>query len=498
MCIFAALLLIFSVIMRNIHNHQPSLISSLIPLLALIAGISILIITRGADAVQELSHGILLSAAAIAGFIAIVVYRRPLKALRLGIAKSASQILPMLPILLLIGTVSATWMLSGVVPTLISYGVSVLNPQAFLVTVCAVSAIVSVLSGSSWTTIATIGVAFMGIGTVWGYSPAWIAGAVISGAYFGDKVSPLSDTTVLASSTCGVSLFTHIRYLMLTSIPAMVVALVVFGIKGFTADITDGVSSMEMVHRLHETFNITPWCLLIPALTLLMIVMRINTMITLAVSTLLGVAGIYLWQPEIITLISGSADMSLWQHIQVVVSVLATETSIATGSQLLDSLLSTGGMEGMLPTVALVLSAMVFGGVMMGSGMFSTITRSVTRRLSDPRHSVLATVGSGIMLNSCTGDQYLSIILNGNLYRNLYHRSGLEPRLLSRTVEDSTSVTSVLIPWNSCGLTQSAVLGVSTIHYLPYCIFNIASPLMSIAFVWLGIKVKVLRRSHAA
>lgn len=476
--------------MNNTSRRQPSLLISLIPLGVLIAGLISIVVFLGADAVQSISHGVLLAASAVCFAIAFFYCRRPMRAMVTGMRKSAAQILPTLPILLMIATVAATWMLSGVVPTLISYGLQILEPQAFLITTCATCAVISVLSGSSWTTIATIGVAFMGIGTVWGYSPAWTAGAIISGAYFGDKVSPLSDTTVLASSACGVNLFTHIRYLMWTSVPAMLVALSVFGIAGLFTDINNGTQSNAMMQQLSQVFNLTPWCLVIPAATVALIVMRLNTVLTLALSTLMGIAGIFILQPSVLASLEATANATLPTHIATVAKLLLTETSLSTGNELLDSLVSTGGMKGMLPTIYLILSAMIFGGALMGSGMLSTITHSVTRRLRKSSSTVMSTVGTGLMLNACTGDQYLSIILNGNLYRNLYRRNGLEARLLSRSIEDSTSVTSVLIPWNSCGLTQSAVLGVATLHYLPYCIFNIASPLFTVLFAWIGFRIR--------
>lgn len=483
--------------MKISQNHRPpSLVASLIPIVVLIIGLVTIIMTYGAGAVQDMSHYILLSAAAIAAVISLVFYRRPLRAMRIGLMKSAAQVLPTIPILLMIATVAATWMLSGVVPTLICYGLELLNPSAFLVTACAVCAVISVLSGSSWTTIATIGVAFMGIGSVWGYNPGWIAGAIISGAYFGDKVSPLSDTTVLASSTCDVNLFTHIRYLMWTSIPAMAIALTVFAIAGMTGSHNvDRQSTMMLVH-LHDMFNITPWCLLIPLATIGLIIMRLNTAVTLGLSSILGLAGIFLWQPDILATLSASTGIS--DIAKAIVRLLVTETSLATGDPILDSLVSTGGMEGMLPTIYLILSAMIFGGVLMGSGMLSRITHSITKRINSSKTTVTTTVATGLMLNGCTGDQYLSIILNGNLYRNLYKRNGLESRLLSRSIEDSTSVTSVLIPWNSCGLTQSAVLGVATLTYLPYCIFNIASPLVSIATAWIGFRIRRVMKQAVA
>jgi len=483
--------------MNIMRSSRPSLSASLIPIGVLIFGLVTLILIFGAEDIQSLGQPLLLVAAITSTAISVIFYRRTFRAFRIGIAKAAVQVLPTVPILLLISTVAATWMLSGVVPTLICYGLDMLNPTMFLFTTCSVCALISVLSGSSWTTIATVGLAFMGIGTLWDYHPGWIAGAIISGAYFGDKVSPLSDTTVLASSTCGVRLFPHIRYMMITTIPALILSLIVFMIAGIFHSGNTSEQSSGMIDALHSTFDITPWCLLIPLITIIILALRAGTKLTLTASTLLGIAGIFMFQPEILVRLEGSQTASTLTHISAIGHLLVTSTELPTGNEQLDALVATGGMEGMLPTIALILCAMCFGGAMMGSGMLFTITHAVTSRLSKTRNIVISTVVTGLMLNSCTGDQYLSIILNGNLYRNLYRRRGLDPRLLSRSIEDSTSVTSVLIPWNSCGLTQSAVLGVATLTYLPYCIFNIASPLVTILVASIGFRIRPASYTNA-
>ncbi len=464
---------------------------ALIPVIALLAGLITLIAVKGSGAVNEWSAPILLTAAALAVGISVGGYGRPWRAVMLGMVKSFRQIIPSFPVLLLIGAVSATWMLSGTVPMLIEWGLEILNPTLFLFITCAVCSVISVLTGSSWTTIATIGVAFMGIGTVIGYSPGWIAGAIISGAYFGDKVSPLSDTTVLASSSTGVRLFTHIRYLMITSVPAMTVALIVFLTAGFLTAHEGRADTLEMEQALRTAFRLTPWLLAVPAVTVTAIAVRFNTCIVLAISALTGLAAIFIFQPGVT---AAFADMG-HGHLTAAARILLTDTALATGHPLLDDLVATGGMKGMLPTVELVAAAMVFGGALMGSGMLTSITGAFTRRLpGGPRSVVTATVGSGLFLNSCTADQYLSIIIGGNLYKKIYNRNRLESKLLSRSLEDSISVTSVLIPWNSCGVTQSAVLGVATLTYLPYCVFNILSPLMSLAMAWTGFRI---RRLHS-
>lgn len=463
---------------------QPGVAISAIPVIGLLTELLVIIITKGADAVQDYGYVVLSAAAALCLALALAfrcIHRRQLFA---GIAKSSRQILPAVPILIFIGTLSSTWMLSGVVPTLIYYGLDIINADAFLVIACSVCALVSLVTGTSWTTIATIGVAFMGIGTVMGFQPGWIAGAVISGAYFGDKISPLSDTTVLASSTVGVNLFRHIRFLMITTAPAMITALIIYAIVGYMTDGIGTIQSEAMTQALSERFNISTWTLIIPALTALMIALRFRTDVTLALSSVAGLAGIFIFQPQIVAELGGADGLA--NAVKMSATVLFTSTSVTTGNELLDSLVATSGVEGMLTTVWLVLSAMVFGGAMMGTGMLRSLTHWFTSRLRSPMRLVGTTVGSGLFLNSCTGDQYLSLIIGSNMYKTVYRQAGLKPQVLSRALEDSVSVTSVLIPWNSCGLTQSTVLGVATIAYLPYCIFNILSPLMSLAVAWAG------------
>lgn len=467
---------------------------ALMPVMLLLGSLITLIILKGANAVQDWSAPVLLSAAALAIIIARVGYGCRFIMLRTGMMKSIKQILPSFPVLLLIGAVSATWMLSGTVPLLISLGLKTLSAPLFLFIACAVCSVISVLTGSSWTTIATIGVAFMGIGTVMGYDEGWVAGAIISGAYFGDKVSPLSDTTVLASSATGVRLFTHIRYLMITSVPAMLLALSVFLIVGLLGDFQPAESAAEMQQALANTFNLTPWLLIVPALTVTAIFMRLNTNLVLVVSALSGLAAMFFTQPDVLQAFSDMGH-GLWA---TGFNVLMRDTAIATGNDLLDNLVSTGGMMGMLPTVKLVAAAMIFGGALLGTGMLSVITRSFTRHLDGPRSIVSSTVASGLFLNSCTADQYLSIIIGGNLFKKIYNRNRLEGRLLSRTLEDSVSVTSVLIPWNSCGVTHSAVLGVSCLTFMPFCLFNILSPLMSLAMAWTGYRIKRLHLAPVA
>lgn len=457
--------------------RTPSLTISLIPIALLLTALLSIIIFEGADAINSYSSLALLGASVIA--LGLTGASRCLnrRDLRNGAITAARQILPAVPLLALIGLVATTWMLSGLVPAFIHYGLKFLNPTFFLVITCTVCALVSVLTGSSWTTIATMGVAFIGIGTAMGYSPGWVAGAIISGAYFGDKISPLSDTTVVASSSCGVELFSHIRYLLVTTLPSLIIALGVFATAGFVTDAGQAVARDSALPQLMtETFNISPWLFLIPAITVTLIVLRVKTVLTLAVSATLGLIAMFVFQPQI------TADLDIFR-------ALWADTTFSTPSAAFNDLVSTSGFMGMMPTIELVLSAMVFGAVLIGTGMLATISGAFVRRLRRSTSIVGATVGSGLCLNACTADQYLSIIVGANIYRDVYRRFSLEPRLLSRTLEDSISVTSVLIPWNSCGVTQSAVLGVPTLVYLPYCVFNWLSPLMSLFIVATGYRI---------
>lgn len=458
----------------------PTVKVSIIPVAALIAALTTTVVVRGADAILDLSPWILGGAALLALVLTLLTTRRPLRLMWYGLLRSARQILPAIPILLLIGALASTWMLSGTVPLMIDAGLRLLNPQFFLPAACAVCALISVITGSSWTTIATIGIALMGIGSIIGLSPAWVAGAIISGAYFGDKVSPLSDTTVLASGTCGVDLFRHIRNMMITTVPAMSIALIVYMIVGLVSTGVDaGENSAAMTDALRQTFNLTPWLAIVPLITCVMILLRLSTLIILSAGAVTGLIAMWLAQPEISAGLGGSVFEESCRAVFLPVEM-------STGNASLDALASTSGMVGMLPTIYLIIGAMFFGGVIMGSGMLKVLTRSFISRLRRRRSLVGATVCSGLFLNMFTGDQYISLIIGGNVYRPVYNRAGYRPELLSRSLEDSISVTSVLIPWNSCGMTQASVLGVATLVYAPFCIFNIMSPVMSVVMAWIS------------
>ena len=374
-------------------------------------------------------------------------------------------------------------MVSGVVPSLIYYGVQIIHPDVFLVSSCIISAMVSVMTGSSWTTIATIGIALMGIGRAQGFDDGWIAGAIISGAYFGDKISPLSDTTVLASGSVNVPLFQHIRYMVITTLPSIVIASVVFFVAGLMFEGSDTGEIAAFSQALSGRFNITPWLLAVPVLTGIMIAKRWPPIITLFLSTLWAVVFALVFQSDVLGEI---ADGDLFKGAMQ--SVYGS-TSIPTDSQLLTELVATRGMAGMMGTIWLILCAMCFGGTMEAGGMVRGITQLFVRMIRGRTSLVSATACSGLMLNLAVADQYICVLLTGNMFKRIYDRQGYERRLLSRTTEDSVTVTSVLVPWNTCGMTQSTVLGVPTLTYLPYCIFNLVSPLVSICVAALGYKI---------
>jgi NhaC family Na+:H+ antiporter len=374
-------------------------------------------------------------------------------------------------------------MLSGVVPTMIYYGMQIVDPSVFLFVACLISALVSLVTGSSWTTIATIGIALMGIGTAHGYGVGWTAGAIISGAYFGDKISPLSDTTVLASSVGEVPLFKHIRYMLITTVPSFTIALIVFLIASLCHASGGQVQTDQFAEGLQGVFNINGWLLLVPLATAVLIALRLPAAIVLFLSAFIAGIVMLFAQPDIVQQVGeGNAFRGL-------MTTYYSGTSLDAGNEALSNLVQTRGMQGMLSTVFLIFCAAAFGGAMAGAGMIHSLTAALARGISGRRSLVSATVGTGLAANMVTGDQYLSIVLTGNIFKKLYKEKGYEGRLLSRSTEDSATVTSVLVPWNTCGMTQSLVLHVPTLTYLPYCFFNIISPLMSITIAMLGYKI---------
>lgn len=468
----------------NETQKYPSPIVSLIPIAFLIGMLVATINTFGSDALSGGSQIALLTSTAVCAVMGIAFYGRNWKEYEEALIHNIKEVIVAIIILLIIGAMSGAWMVSGVVPTLIYYGMKIIHPDFFLATTCIICSLVSIMTGSSWTTIATIGVALMGIGQAQGFSEGWIAGAIISGAYFGDKMSPLSDTTILSSSTTGTPLFKHIRYMTITTIPSMIITLIIFTVVGLMHSIEDTHQIAEVGNALQQRFCITPWLLVVPIATGILIARRVPSIVTLFLSAILAGVFALIFQPTQLNEIANNGGL-----FKGIMMTLFGSTSLTTHNELLTELVATRGMSGMLNTIWLIICAMCFGGAMKAGGMLQSITNVFIRFVSGRISLVSSTVASGLFFNLTTADQYISIVLTGSIFKNIYRDNGYENRLLSRTIEDGVTVTSVLIPWNSCGMTQATILNTSTLTYLPYCFFNIISPLMSIFIATIGYKI---------
>ena len=412
-----------------------------------------------------------------------------------GISNSIKSVAPAIIILLLIGALAGTWLLSGIVPTMIYYGLKILNPEIFLFATAIITAIVSISTGSSWSTIATIGVALLGIGQALGLPVGLIGGAIISGAYFGDKMSPLSDTTNLAPAMAGTDLITHIRYMMYTTIPSFIITLIIFLVIGFNFNSVGTQNIDELLNSLQSSINITPWLFLVPVMVIFLIVKKMAAIPSLFIGSLLGGVFAVLFQPEIIMTLTGSDTLNFQSSYVAVINAMTIDTNIVTDNQQINDLLSTSGMYGMLNTILLIVCAMIFGGALEVTGILKRMAEPIIKYAESTGSLIATTAGTCIFFNITTSDQYLSIVVPGRMFADTYKEKGLAPENLSRTLEDSGTVTSVLVPWNSCGATQSAVLGVATLTYLPFCFFNLISPLMTIAYGYFGIKIKKLEKN---
>ena len=392
--------------------------------------------------------------------------------------------------MLLIGSLTGTWLISGVVPAMIYYGLQILNPEFFLLASCIICAIVSLASGSSWSTIATIGIALIGIGQVLGISEGLIAGSIISGAYFGDKMSPLSDTTNLAAAMASSNLFSHIKYMMYTTIPSFVITLVIFFFIGLSIETTTTQNINDLLLALNSKFNINIILFIVPIAVVILIIKKTPAIPALMAGVILGALFAMIFQPQIIKEISQTNILSVKSYYKVIIDAIASEIQINTENKLMNNLLNSGGMKGMLSTIWLVICAMSFGGAMQETGLLKRISDPIIEYAKTTGSLIATTSGTCIFFNLTTADQYLSIVVPGKMFEDSFKNKGLAPENLSRTLEDSGTVTSVLIPWNTCGAAQSAVLGVATLTYLPFCFFNLISPLMTIIYGYLNIKIK--------
>jgi NhaC family Na+:H+ antiporter len=465
---------------------------ALIPIFILIVLLSANVIFFGADATAGPNQIALLLGAAAAG---VVTWRLGYnwEEMEKSIVKSISSAMGAMLILLVIGSLSGTWLLSGIVPAMIYYGLKILNPTIFLFAACIVCCIVSLATGSSWSTIATVGIALLGIGKALGIHEGWVAGALISGAYFGDKMSPLSDTTNLAPAMAGTDLFTHIRYMVLTTVPTLIITLIIYFIAGFVIDMgVEGAGQAAVLLAIDNAFNLNPLLFIVPALVLFMIVKKVPAIPALLVGALLGALAAVIFQPEIVNQVSGIQD-NFWKSAGVaVMKAMSMEISVKTDNDMISGLLSSGGMGGMMNTIWLIICAMIFGGVMECAGLLRVIAEKIIALAHSTGSLVASTAATCVFFNLTASDQYMAIAVPGRMYADTYKKRGYKPELLSRTLEDSGTVTSVLIPWNTCGATQSKVLGVSTWAYAPYCFFCIISPLMTVFMAYINFKIRRL------
>ena len=458
----------------------PSFKISLIPIISLVSLLIFNVSIFGDEALDGSIQIVLLLASAITCAISIIKYKYRWEKFEKGFIRNIANSIPAILVLLLIGAMAGTWMMSGIIPGMIYYGVKIINPTIFLATACLVSAIISVCTGSSWTTIATIGVGLIGIGKALGFDTGWVAGAIISGAYFGDKVSPLSETTNMAATTAGTNIFSHIRYMMITTVPSFVITLIIFLVYGFFVTPHGDVNAAELSNLIDQKYNITPFLFIIPVIVMILIARKIPAIIVLFIGTVLGLIGVLVFQPNISSMINEIPLNTISEKLVIAIKSAYGPISPETGDAMLNSLVSTKGMSGMLNTVWLIICAMCFGGALEASGMLEVLTRKMVSMMKSTFSTVASTSAACLFLNFSTGDQYISILIPGRMFSSIYQKKGYRPELLSRTLEDSATVTSVLIPWNSCGMAQSSVLGVATLTYLPFCFFNILSPIMTL------------------
>ena len=466
-----------------------SLKNALIPLIVLIGLLAFNVIVYGDDALSGSNQFILLiggAVAAMVGFANKISYQTMLD----KVADNLKSVTGAILILLFVGALAGTWLISGVIPAMIYYGLQILNPSIFLPACVIICALISLATGSSWTTSATVGIALIGIGKALGIPVGMVAGAVLSGAYFGDKLSPLSDTTNLAPAMAGADLFTHIRYMTHTTVPSILVTLIVFIILGigFSGDGT--ANSQELLAAMNEVFTINLLLFIVPIIVIVMIVRKTPPLVALFVGAVLGAIAALIFQQELLLSLSGESTLSVYGTYQVIIDAITVSTDIETTSAALTDLFQSGGMEGMLGTVWLIICAMVFGGVMDAIGALSTISAALLSIAKSTFQLFASTVASCLTINITASDQYLSIVVPGKMFEKAYKNRGLAPENLSRTLEDSGTVTSVLIPWNTCGAYQSGVLGVDVAQYFFFAVFNWLSPFMTLLFAAFKIKIK--------
>ncbi len=445
----------------------------------------------GDDALSGSNQVILLLSALVAGAIGVINGTKSqdiFDKIKANVKDTSNAIY----ILILIGGLAGTWLVGGIVPAMIYYGLELINATFFLPTAVVIAAVVSLSTGSSWSTTATVGIALMGIGQTMGIPVAIVAGAVISGAYFGDKLSPLSDTTNLAPAMAGTDLFTHIRYMLYTTVPSLLISLILFTIIGLKY--AEGALNSEEIatvkNLIQEKFNITPWVFAVPIGVILLISRKTDALVAIAMGTIGGLIMALLFQGELMTIL-GNGE---FPRYETALRSVYGEIAIPNENAILSDLLSSSGMSGMMGTVWLVLSAMAFGGAMEACGFLTIITNAIVGLAKNTASLITSTLIACGVLNVTASDQYLAIVVPGRMFKDVYKKRGLAPENLSRTLEDSGTVTSVLIPWNTCGAYQSSVLGVATGDYFMYAFFNLISPIMTLIYAWFGIKIQKIEK----
>lgn len=474
-----------------------SLWQAFIPVILLIALLAFNVYVFKDDALSGSNQFVLLLGAAFAaiiGFINRVPYQKMLNKVAKNIQATSGAIL----ILLLVGALSGTWLLSGIIPAMIYYGLQILNPDVFLPACVLICSIISLATGSSWTTSATVGIALVGIGDAMGLNLGMVAGAVVSGAYFGDKMSPLSDTTNLAPAMAGTDLFTHIRYMTFTTVPTYIITLILFVILGLTQTASGSTDTPEILSAITASFNINGWLFIVPLVVIILIIRKTEPLIALLAGVLLGGLFAVIFQPGLVAEVGGGGTLDFITGYKGVMNAITVETTVQTTNETLSGLFTSGGMQKMMGTIWLILCAMAFGGVMEAIGALRAISRALLKLANGIFGLFASTVSSCIVLNFTASDQYLAIVVPGKMFSEAYREKGLAPENLSRTLEDSGTVTSVLVPWNTCGAYQSGVLGVATLSYAPYAFFNILSPIMTLIFAGFGIKIRRLFTGNQA
>lgn len=476
---------------KLVDNTELSLGEALIPVIVLVALLAYNIFFQdGAWLGDYSSHYILV----IGGLVAAIVglfNKVPVSLMIREVLENLKSVMLPIAILFLVGALSGTWLVSGVIPVMVYYGLQVLSAGIFLPASVIIAAIISLATGSSWTTSATVGIALIGIGTALGIPGGMIAGAVISGAYFGDKMSPISDTTNLAPAMAGTDLFTHIRYMTFTTVPTILLTLVIFTIIGTQIDTLGDTDLSGLLTTIEQTFNVTPWLFGVPLLVIALILMKAKPLTALSAGVLSAAVCALIFQADVLPQIAdgniGAVAKSIW-----------TDTSIQTDNEKLNELFSAGGMLGMIWTILLVVASLFFGGIMDAIGALSRLTKALLSVADSIFGLFASTVISCLGLNVVASDQYLAIVIPGKMFKQAYEDKGLAPENLSRTLEDSGTVTSVLVPWNSCGAYQSGVLGVSVADYFVYAFFNWMSPITTLLFAAFRIKIRQMVKPQAA